>query len=233
MRYYILKFILFLIFTFSYSNFSFSENEKKVTAIELIHSSENSLKNLISNSELTHLNEYLKNSRAILIFPKLYEGGLLFGAKGGNGILIIRRTENEFSGPFFYSIGGVSFGLQIGMKSAQVAMTIMTNRGLNSILKERVKLGVDVDTALINTGVGYSAESTLRLADIYSFSDNSGLFVGGSFEGTYLQPRNDLNKIIHGKEFSSGEILKNKSISKGLSNLSKILNKIDDYKKIK
>ena len=233
MRYYILKFILFLIFTFSYSNFSFSENEKKVTAIELIHSSENSLKNLISNSELTHLNEYLKNSRAILIFPELYEGGLVFGAKGGNGILIIRRTEDEFSGPFFYSIGGVSFGLQIGMKSAQVAMTIMTNRGLNSILKERVKLGVDVDTALINTGVGYSAESTLRLADIYSFSDNSGLFVGGSFEGTYLQPRNDLNKIIHGKEFSSGEILKNKSISKGLSNLSKILNKIDDYKKIK
>ena len=57
-------------------------------------------------------------------------------------------------------------------------MTIMTNRGLNSILKERVKLGVDVDTALINSGVGYSAESTLRLADIYSFSDNSGLFVG-------------------------------------------------------
>ena len=147
MRYYILKFILFLIFTFSYSNFSFSENEKKVTAVELIHSSENSLKNLISNSELTNLTEYLKNSRAILIFPELYEGGLLFGAKGGNGILIIRRTPEEFTGPFFYSIGGLSFGLQIGMKSAQVAMTIMTNRGLNSILKERVKLGVDVDTA--------------------------------------------------------------------------------------
>ena len=233
MRYYILKFILFLIFIFSYSNFSFSENEKKVTAIELIHSSENSLKNLISNSELTYLTEYLKNSRAILIFPELYEGGLLFGAKGGNGLLIIRRTEEEFSGPFFYSIGGLSFGLQIGMKSAQVAMTIMTNRGLNSILKERVKLGVDVDTAVINSGIGYSAESTLRLADIYSFSDNSGLFVGGSLEGTYLQPRNDLNQIIHGKEFTSEEILKNKSISKGISNLSKILNKIDDYKKIK
>ena len=233
MRYYILKFILFLIFTFSYSNFSFSENEKKVTAIELIYSSENSLKNLISNCELTHLTEYLKNSRAILIFPELYEGGLVFGAKGGNGILLIRRTGRGFSGPFFYSIGGLSVGLQIGMKSAQVAMTIMTNRGLNSILKERVKLGVDVDTAIINSGIGYSAESTLRLADIYSFSDNSGLFVGGSFEGTYLQPRNDLNQIIHGKEFTSEEILKNKSISKGISNLSKILNKIDDYKKIK
>ena len=76
--------------------------------------------------------------------------------------MIIRRSENEFSGPFFYSIGGLSFGLQIGMKSAQVAMTVMTNRGLNSILKERVKLGVDVDTAIINSGIGYSAESICR-----------------------------------------------------------------------
>ena len=233
MRYSFLKFILFLICTFSYSNLSFSDNDEKVTAMKLIHSSEKSLKNLISNDELTNLKDYLKNSRAILIFPELYEGGLIFGAKGGNGVLLIRRSESDFSGPFFYSIGGLSFGLQIGIKSAQVAMTIMTNRGLNSILKERVKLGVDVDTAMINSGVGYSAESTIRLADIYSFSDNAGLFVGGSLEGTYLQPRNDLNNVIHGKEFSSKEILENKSISKGISSLSKILNRIDDYERVR
>ena len=233
MRYSLLKFILFLICTFSYSNLSFSDNDEKVTAMKLIHSSEKSLKNLISNNELTNLKDYLKNSRAILIFPELYEGGLIFGAKGGNGVLLIRRSENDFSGPFFYSIVGLSFGLQIGIKSAQVAMTIMTNRGLNSILKERIKLGVDVDTAMINSGVGFSAESTIRLADIYSFSDNAGLFVGGSLEGTYLQPRNDLNNVIHGKEFSSKEILENKSISKGISSLSKILNRIDDYERVK
>ena len=57
-------------------------------------------------------------------------------------------------------------------------MTVMTHRGLKSILKERVKLGVDVDAVVVEGGVGYSAESTLRLADIYSFSDNKGLFLG-------------------------------------------------------
>ena len=85
--------------------------------------------------------------------------------------------------------------------------------------------------AIINSGIGYSAESTLRLADIYSFSDNSGLFLGGSFEGTYLQPRNDLNEVIHGAELSPDEIIKKKYISKGISSLVTILNKIDDYKK--
>ena len=230
MRFYILKIILFLFISFFHTNYVFSNNEKKVTATQLIYSSEDSLKNLIKNKELSNLPDYLKNARAILIFPEIYEGGLIFGAKGGNGILLIRRSKSNFSGPFFYSIGGVSFGLQLGVKSAQVAMAIMTNRGLNSILKERVKLGVDVDTALINTGIGYSAESTLRLADIYSFSDNAGLFIGGSFEGTYLQPRNDLNKIVHGVELSSDEILSNKNIKKGIGNLSKILLEIDEYK---
>ena len=55
-------------------------------------------------------------------------------------------------------------------------MTVMTNRGLKSILKERVKLGVDIDVSFNVKGIGYSAESTPRLADVYSFSDNSGLF---------------------------------------------------------
>ncbi len=230
MRYFSLKIILFITTILSFSSFSYSDNDKKVTVTQLIHSSEKSLKNLISNSEFENLKDYLNNSRAILIFPELYEGSLIFGAKGGNGIMLIRRSEDKFSGPFFYSIGGLSFGLQIGAKSGQVLMTVMTNRGLNSILKERIKLGVDIDTAVIDSGVGYSAESTLRLADIFTFSDNKGLFVGGSLEGTYLQPRNDLNIVVHGSELSADQIIENRNISKGISNLIKILNNLDDYR---
>ncbi len=231
MRFYIFKILILLVIFSTNPNFAKADNDKKVTAMQLIHSSEQSLKNLLKNTELETLSDYLNNARAIFIFPEIYEGGLIFGAKGGNGVLLIRRSDASFSGPFFYSMGGLSFGLQIGLKSAQVAMTIMTNRGLNSVVKERIKLGVDVDAALINTGVGFSAESTLRLADIYTFSDNSGLFVGGSFEGSYLQPRNDLNKIIHGIQFTSEDVLDNKNISKGINSLVKILNEVESYKK--
>jgi lipid-binding SYLF domain-containing protein len=231
MRYSIFKIIfIFAIFISNY-NYSYSDNKKKTTSIQLLHSSEKILKKLVSNPEFENINEYIKNARAILIFPEVYEGGFIFGAKGGNGLLLVRRLPEEFSGPYFYSIGGLSVGLQLGAKSGRVVMTIMTNRGLTSLLKERVKLGVDIDTAIIKSGVGYSAESTLRLADVYSFSDNSGLFVGGSFEGTYLQPRNDLNRAYHGSEFSSDQILDDKSISKDLGRLTKILNRVDEYKR--
>ncbi len=219
--------ILTLVFIFSFSQ-SYSLNQEELEAKQILQSSELSLKKLIANSDLKNLKKFLKDSRAILIFPKVYEGGFIFGAKGGNGLLIIRRGNNKFSGPFFFSIGGVSVGLQVGAKSGKVVMTVMTNRGLKSILKERVKLGVDIDAALISQGVGYSAESTPRLADVYSFSDNSGLFLGGSLEGTYLQPRNDINDAFHKKRFISDEILNNSLISKDLQNLSDILNRLND-----
>tara|TARA_B100000579_G_C22536013_1_gene713015 strand:+ start:121 stop:768 length:648 start_codon:yes stop_codon:yes gene_type:complete len=203
--------------------------EDKVKIAHIIQSSEIVLKKLDQNIDLKNFQEYLKNSRAILIFPKVYEGGVILGAKGGNGLLLIRKSkENNFSGPFFYSIGGVSVGLQLGAKSGKVVMTIMTNRGLKSVLKERIKLGVDVDIAYIDEGIGYSAESTARLADIYSFSDNSGLFLGGSIEGSYLQPRNDLNRSLHGKEFSSDEIIKSNISGKEIYNLKKIISNITD-----
>ena len=218
------KFII-LFFAFSIPLSVGAINEKKLTVVNLIESSEDTLKILNQNSDIKHFQKYLSKSRAILIFPEVYEGGFIFGAKGGNGILLIKKGE-KFTGPFFYSLGGLSIGLQAGAKSGRVVMTVMTHRGLKSILKERVKLGVDVDAVVVTGGVGYSAESTPRLADVYSFSDNDGFFVGTSIEGSYLQPRNDLNKVIYKKNLSPDEIIKYQNFNKETDDLTKIISRI-------
>ena len=218
------KFII-LFFAFSVPLSVLAINEKKLTVINLIESSEDTLKILNQNSDIKDFQKYLSKSRAILIFPEVYEGGFIFGAKGGNGILLIKKGE-KFTGPFFYSLGGLSIGLQAGAKSGRVVMTVMTNRGLKSILKERVKLGVDVDAVVVTGGVGYSAESTPRLADVYSFSNNDGLFIGTSIEGSYLQPRNDLNKVVHKKKLSPDDIIRYQTFNKEIDDLTKIISRI-------
>ncbi len=220
----IYKFII-LCFVATLPCFDLIANEKKRTVVELIQSSELSLKKLDQNADIKSFENYLSRCRAILIFPEVYEGSFLFGVKGGNGLLLIRKGQ-KFTGPFFYSIGGLSLGLQAGAKSGRVVMTIMTHRGLKSILKERVKLGVDVDAVVITGGVGYSAESTPRFADIYSFSDNEGLFLGTSIEGSYLQPRNDLNRIIYNRDLSPDEIIRFKTFKKEANDLTKIISRI-------
>ena len=161
---------IFLLFSFLKNDLHSSENDK-INVKQLIVNSQFALEKISSTEDLSNFQDYLKNSKAILIFPELYEGGLFFGAKGGNGILLIKKINN-WSGPFFYTMGGVSVGLQVGIKSGTMIMTVMSDRGLKSIIKERVKFGVDIDVAVVDEGVGFSADSTLRLADIFSFSDN-------------------------------------------------------------
>ena len=222
---YLIK-IIISIFLLSHSIHSYANDEKKITISHLIQSAELTLKKINKNSDIRNFENYLENCRAILIFPEVYEGGFFFGAKGGNGVLLIRKSKNKFTGPFFYSIGGLSVGLQFGAKSGKVVMTVMTNRGLKSILKERLKFGVDVDAVVVSDGIGYSAESTLRLADIYSFTDNKGLFLGSSIEGSYLQPRNDLNRMLYKKDLDSDEILKQEKPKNEINNIIKIIENI-------
>ena len=198
------------------------QTEKFLDAFEIVQRSENAYKIVIKNSDLENFKRYFEIAKAIIIFPEINEGGLFVGAKGGNGVLLVRKN-NSWSGPFFYTMGGVSFGIQFGLKSSKVILTVMTEKGLKSILRERVKFGVDVDAAVANQGVGYSAESTIRLADIYSFSDNSGLFIGGSFEGSYIQPRNDLNTAFHKKSFSTEDILNTSVIHPKATSLINVL----------
>ena len=142
-----------------------ADSKDNISVTELVQRSIYTFQNLKVNKDIKNFEAYFKNSKAILIFPELYEGSLIFGAKAGNGILMI-RNESSWSGPFFYSLGGVSVGLQFGVKVGKVVFTIMTDRGLKSLLKEKIKIGVDLNAAIAHKGIGYSAESTLRLADI-------------------------------------------------------------------
>ena len=201
-----------------------ADSKDNISVTELVQRSIYTFQNLKVNKDIKNFEAYFKNSKAILIFPELYEGSLIFGAKAGNGILMI-RNESSWSGPFFYSLGGVSVGLQFGVKIGKVVFTIMTDRGLKSLLKEKIKIGVDLNAAIAHKGIGYSAESTLRLADIYSFSENKGLFLGGSFDGSFIQQRNDFNSVYHGKKFTIDEILSDKEINLKQNKLIEILNR--------
>ena len=201
-----------------------ADSKDNISVTELVQRSIYTFQNLKVNKDIKNFEAYFKNSKAILIFPELYEGSLIFGAKAGNGILMI-RNESSWSGPFFYSLGGVSVGLQFGVKVGKVVFTIMTDRGLKSLLKENIKIGVDLNAAIAHKGIGYSAESTLRLADIYSFSENKGLFLGGSFDGSFIQQRNDFNSVYHGKKFTIDEILSDKEINLKQNKLIEILNR--------
>ncbi len=193
----------------------------------LVDAAAYSIEDMLESASMVRLHRTFPKAKAIMIFPSILRGGFIIGGQGGNGVLSVRRGDHgkEWSPPTFYTLGGASFGAQIGLHDSEVVFAIMTDRGLKSILSQRVKLGADVSVAAGPVGIGASASATATFADIYSYSMNKGLYVGLNIEGTYIHPRRDLNHAYYGRDLPVDTIIYRGKVRDSLSKkLEKALN---------
>ena len=167
---------------------------------EMVEKADISVQKIMQNDRIGKtVTELLKEAKGVLVFPALYKGAFVFGAEGGTGVLLAKGSSGRWSYPAFYFMGSGSFGLQVGAQSAEVMLLIMTDRGLNAVLNQKVKIGADVNAAIGPYGVGAKAATTANLgADILTYSINQGAFAGVSIDGAVIYPREEWNAKYYG-----------------------------------
>jgi len=162
------------------------------------------------DKDFSWFRDNLKNAKGLLIYPQVLKAGFILGGSGGTGVLVVKDAKNaDWSEPAFYTIGSVSFGLQIGGESAEVIMMIMNQKSVDSLYSTSVKLGGDTSIAVGPVGAGAKGAVT---ADIISFARSKGLYAGLNFEGSVLGVRGSLNKAYYGKEVRPVEIIVEKKV---------------------
>jgi lipid-binding SYLF domain-containing protein len=157
----------------------------------------------------------IDEARAVLIVPALYKGGFIFGGQYGNGVLLSRLPDGNWSYPAFYTMEGGSFGLQIGLESTAVIFTIMSDKGLHAVLNNQFKFGADSGLTVLVVGAGIGASTTSNLgADLYAFSMSGvGLYGGLSLEGTVLSARESWNAVYYNQEVTARAIVLDNAVS--------------------
>ncbi len=175
--------------------------ESKVLEAErLVDKAKWTVQDFLSSTEepLKIFKDALKTAKGVVVFPSVIKGGFLIGAEGGHGVLVARDASGNWGYPAFYTMGGASFGLQIGGQVAEVVLVLRSAGAVRSILKHQGKLGADAEITVINVGAGMEASTTTNLgADIIAFSRAAGLFGGGSVEGSVFARRNDWNHAFY------------------------------------
>jgi lipid-binding SYLF domain-containing protein len=181
-------------------------------------------RNFMADKQMDWFRNHLKDAKALLIVPNLLKGGFILGGSGGSGVLLARDAKTgNWSQPAFYTVGSVTFGLQIGGEAAQVIMMIRTQKALDGLFTTGFKLGGDASVAAGPVGVGSKADVT---ADIVSFAKSKGLFAGLNLEGSVLKVSDDSNKAYYGKAVSPVDIIvKNAVSNKGSAKLREELKK--------
>lgn len=172
----------------------------------------------------TWLRENLKDAKGLLIFPQVIKGGFFIGGSGGTGVLVVKDEKTgDWSQPAFYTIGSVSFGLQIGGEAAEVLMMAMSQKAIDSLFTSSFKLGGDTSIALGPVGIGAKGNVT---ADFISFAISKGLYAGLNLEGSVVDVRDSLNKEYYGKSVSPVDIIVKKDVvNKGSAELRETIKK--------
>ena len=182
---------------------------------ELLDRAARTVQSMKSDPAFERARSMLDDAKAVLVVPSLVRGGFIFGAEGGNGVLL-SKTNGNWSGPAFYTVGSASFGLQAGLEQAEVVMLIMSDRALEALTRSEFQLGASGGLTLVNLSAGVEAATAPNLSgDIIVWTSGMGLYGGLTLEGSVVTPREEWNEAFYGGPVSVGDIIANRVTAPG------------------
>jgi SH3 domain-containing YSC84-like protein 1 len=150
----------------------------------------------------------LAQARGVFVIPNYGKGAWIFGGQGGAGVMLVRRGD-RWSDPAFFSMGGVSVGLQAGGAAGPVALLLMTDKAVQPF-EDRTSdwsLGADAGLTVVDIAKEQGIVGTQPPADVVMWSETKGLFGGLSVGATRVAPQGNLNDAYYHGLVTTRQIL--------------------------
>ena len=175
--------------------------------VERMQKSVDVLQSIMSTPDKGIPEEVLSGAKCIVVVPNLIKGGFILGGKHGRGVASCRTPEG-WSSPAFVSIGGGSWGLQIGIEGVDLVMLVMNDRGLQHLLSSKLELTGEGSVAAGPIGRHTSAGTDILLnTEVLTYSRSKGVFAGLTLEGAVVEQDNDSTRASYGKHMMFRNIL--------------------------
>ena len=118
------------------------------------------------------------------------------------------NVDGPWGSPAMFALEGGSIGFQVGGQATDYVLLVMNNRGAESVLTSKVKLGADASAAAGPKGrtAGAATDIVMR-AEILTYSRARGLFAGVSLEGSTLRSDGGANEELYGRKIDAKEIV--------------------------
>jgi SH3 domain-containing YSC84-like protein 1 len=206
--------VLLLTLAFVVTTGQQSAADDLLDAKQLVEKSQLTIESFVADVNIEAIRDLMTKAKGVFIAPQVLKGAFVVGASGGSGVFLVREdATKKWSGPAFYTIGSVSFGLQIGGEASEIVLLAMTDRGVSAMLGSTFKLGVDASVAVGPIGGGAAAATAALSADIISFARAKGAYAGISVDGAVVAVRSDWNTAYYGKTVEPADILVRRTVS--------------------
>jgi len=170
------------------------------------------LKEILATPDKGIPRDLLDKAECVVVYPSVKKAGFIVAGSYGRGAITCRSGEDfrgPWSAPAMFALEGGSVGFQIGGQATDFVLLVMNQKGADSVMSSKVKLGADASAAAGPVGRTTSAETDVAMkAEILSWSRARGVFGGVSLEGSTMRSDDDANKHLYGKELSAKEIVR-------------------------
>jgi lipid-binding SYLF domain-containing protein len=137
----------------------------------------------------------------------LIKAGFIVGGKHGRGVASC-RTSTGWSAPAFISVGGGSWGLQIGAEGVDLVMLVMNDKGLQHLLSSKFQISGEGSAAAGPVGRHASAGTDWKLnSELLTYARSKGAFAGLTLEGAVIEQDSDSTEAIYGRDIPFRKVL--------------------------
>lgn len=190
-------------------NLAFAASARE-DAVERLQMTTDVLHQLVNAPDKGIPQEVIDNAKCIVVVPHLVKGGFIVGGKHGRGVATC-RVASDWSAPAFVSVGGGSWGLQIGVEGVDLVMFIMNDKGLEHLLSSKFEITGEGSAAAGPVGRHASMGTDWKLnTQMLTYSRSKGAFAGLTLEGAVIQNDDDSTLAIYRKNASFRSILMGK-----------------------
>lgn len=164
-----------------------------------------------------HMRGLLQRSKGVLVVPRFGQGGLVVGARGGEGVLLAHQN-GHWSEPAFYNLGGISIGAQAGGAGGSIAYILMTQNALNDMMGSN-NFSLNANSGLSIVNYSAKAQAAWGKSDVVVWSDVKGAYAGATIGATNIAEDKDQNKAYYGQQATVNQILKSQVHNAGAKSL--------------
>jgi lipid-binding SYLF domain-containing protein len=204
-----MKKVTLLLLTLSLGTLSWAGTARQ-DATDRLNDSAKVLQELMATPDKGIPQEVLDHAKCVAVVPNMLKGGLGFGGKHGKGVATC-RTAKGWSAPAFFTVGGGSWGLQIGVQAVDLVMIIQNEKGMERLIASKFQVGTEASAAAGPVGRHASANTDWKMdTEILTYSRAQGLFAGITLEGASVRRDDDSTRAMYGRKASTRAVLTGK-----------------------
>ena len=177
-------------------------------ALERLNTAATVLEETLSAPDYNIPHDLLDRAECVGIFPSVFKGAFLIGARYGKGVISCRSGQG-WSAPANFRIEGGNVGFQIGGSATDIVLLFIGERSIEKLLRTKFTLGIDGSAAAGPVGRTAAGQTdALFGTEILTYCRSRGLFAGISIDGATLRPARTADRNLYGHDMATTDILR-------------------------